>query len=145
MSLLVFIDNYASVLDNLFTYAFKEYLSSCFERASKYCKCQILEQVFLHGVFYGSRSVTCGFALDHCQSGCIGFCFKVVFSYSLLSADAHFQPVNRDYMEFVYHERVLLISCSLPDSRVHLVEFLTQLERLFVTNHVSSHKWNQLI
>ena len=90
VSFLVFVDNYASVLDNFFTYAFKEHLSSCFERACKHCKCQILEQVFLHGVFYGSRSVTCGFALDHCQSGCIGFCFKVVFSYSLLSADAHF-------------------------------------------------------
>ena len=145
VSFLVFVDNHASVLNNLFTDTFKEHLSSCFERVCKHRKCQILEQIFLHGIFYGSCSVACCLALNHSQCGCICFCFEVVFSYSLLSADAHFQPVNRDDMEFVYHECVLLISCSLPDSCIHLVEFLMQLERLLVTNHMSSHKWNQLV
>ena len=140
--LLVFVYDDTSVFYDFPSNAFEERLTPCFVRIFHHSECQILEQVFLHGVFDVSRPAACGLVLSHCQRGRVGFCFEVDFSHSLLSAETCFQPVYCDDVQFVDHKCVLLIDRPFSDPCVHLVELLAQLKGFFVTNHVSRHKWN---
>ena len=140
--LLVFVNDDTSVFYDFPSNALEEHLTPCLVRIFHHSECQILEQVFLHGVFDVSRPAACGLDLSHRQCGRVGFCFEVDFSHSLLSTETCFQPVDCDYMQSVDHKCVLLIDRPFSDPRVHLVELLAQLKSFFVTDHVSRHKWN---
>ena len=140
--LLVFVYDDTSVFYDFPSNALEKHLTPCLVRILHHSECQILEQVFLHSVFDVSRPAACGLVLSHRERSRVSFSFEVDFSHSLLAAETCFQPVYRDYVQFVDHKCVLLIDRPFSDPCVHLVELLAQLKSFLVTNNVSRHKWN---